>query len=234
MFRMIVIFVSVLLMVAQESEPKECGISGHQNPLYFWTLIPGAILDGKLEHKVTSNESVKMIKSIAKKTLSQNKVSMSTKVSVGGVLKAFNVGAEFSASYEHFASKTTDELTSEENQMATSMQTTYHIPAGEVFLTISEMKMFVYKSTDGKSHSLVLPTGTLIVGATNKDKLENQILDNTFRTLVRRKIFQGIKTHTRKELQGSIETSAYIPTVEQVEQAQFPAPNTYYREVDIT
>lgn len=138
-----------------------------------------------------------MIESLAKKTSHENTVTVDSKISVSGVLKVFDVSAEISTGFKHFTSTSTDAFTSEEKQMANQMTATYKVPAGEVFASIAEMKMFAYSFADGNKNRLVLPTGQLYNRTTNKEKLENQIMDDTFTGLARR---WGLTTHSRQQL----------------------------------
>jgi len=152
--------------------------------------------------------------------LNENTVTVDSKVSASGVMKAFDLSAEISTGYKHFTSTSTEALTSEERNMANQMTATYRVPAGEVFASIAEMKMFAYKSAEGKKHRLVLPTGQLYIGTTNKEKLKNQIMDDTFTGLARR---WGLTTRSRQQLHDSI--GSKLPTVTK----EFLRPDTYYR-----
>jgi len=223
------IFLAVLMIVVQQSKAHSCTPcapcsnwtnSLERNPLIFWTIIPGTIHDGEFTQTNTESESHKLIESLARKTLNENTVTVDSKVSASGVMKAFDLSAEISTGYKHFTSTSTEALTSEERNMANQMTATYRVPAGEVFASIAEMKMFAYKSAEGNKHRLVLPTGQLYIGTTNKEKLKNQIMDDTFTGLARR---WGLTTRSRQQLHDSI--GSKLPTVTK----EFLRPDTYYR-----
>jgi len=189
-------------------------------PILFWTLPGQKIIPGPGKMTVTTSESRTLTKQLRTRTLSNNKVSVSATVSVEAVFGAYSASAEMSTGYESFTENESVSESSETTEISNMIKTEQTIPEGKFGMTIAEMKMYVYKTKDGKKHFVTVPTRKIFTGAVSKKRLKKHILDTSFGSFAQE--YRGLKIRTWEEISNLAEN---IP---EVSQSHFPLAERYY------
>ena len=209
----------ILLLILGYLENIDCSVGG--NTTRFLTLIPGQKIQyGPVAINITTNDSTTMLNSLITKTQRQNKFSMGSSVSVGGILKAFNISADKNLGFEHWTTLSSTSSKFIKAQIANSTAGKYNVEEGEVFLAAAEMEMFTYLDYTGKRRRLVLSTGTLHVGQFDSISLRNMTLDDTFAVLANK---WALQTFTHQQLQDQATNVTRIPRM------SVPVPGVYYQ-----
>ena len=196
------------------------GIDCFGNITRFLTLIPGqTVQNGPVDIEISKSTSAHLMNSLISSTRTNNKFTMDSSFSVGGILKAFKLGASVSVGIEHWTTQSTESTKSFEKEVVDSIVRKYEVKNDEVFLAAAEMKMFSYLDSEGHRKRMVLSTGTLYVGVYNAGSFKNVVLDDTFEILANK---WKLKTYTHQQLLDSA-TNVHVVNI------PFPAPDTYYR-----
>ena len=209
----------ILIVVLVSLGTIDCRVGG--NTTRFLTLIPGQIIHyGPVAIDITKTDSTNMLNSLISETQRHNKFTMDSSISVGGILKFFNIGASVSTGFEHWTTQSSTSTKSLEAQVANSMARRYRVKKGEAFLAAAEMEMFIFLDYTGEKRRLVLSTGTLHVGQFDSNSFINTTLDDTFTVLANK---WGLQTFTHQQLQDQ------ATNVSKVEMVKIPEPGVYYQ-----
>lgn len=157
------------------------------------------------ELTITRDAMMKTVDRLESVIVDENKLYMEAKVSVSGVLKAFNIEASATLGYEKTSTATEEKERIVDKALGHKGEAKWKLKPDEFVLTVASMNMYVYKTEDGKIGRTIASNNNLIyntVVGPETAKNQSELFDNSFDFLKQHKI--PIKTYTHQDLQDMI------------------------------
>lgn len=184
------------------------------NPITYVTLVDQKM--GPMESlEITASTATEKTKEFLEKTLRENSQTFSTQIDLSASYGPVSGSVSTSFGFAGSQSSETSTAKSLAQKIGTQTKGTYKVPAGQVYMQIAEMKLYVFKQ-DGKRKYVRIPTGRSLAGVFTGGHVNNMFKDDSFNLLYQIKGAKPIKSFTTQQMANAVPDNLIKPAIARV------------------